>query len=380
MTTDGRDDDQTRAFVPITEGTIVSHYRVIEKIGAGGMGEVYLAEDTELDRRVALKFLPPHLCLDDDCRARFKRESQAAARLNHPNIVTIHEVCEYQGRPYFAMQHLEGQSLRDLLKGKSLALDRLIEMAIQLCDGLAAAHGKNIVHRDIKPSNIVIDAYGRPKLLDFGLAAIVGGEHLTRTGSTLGTVGYMSPEQIKGKDVDHRSDLFSLGVVLYELLAGRAPFGRDSEVATMQAILNEVPDPLAKYRSAVPEELQRTVSKLLEKDPSMRYQTATGVISDLKRLIASTQSSIARETIGRSRRWPLWIAAAAVIIVAAIGLYSFWPRPAATGSERKSLAVLPFENLGSSEDEYFADGMTDEITARLAGISGLRVTSRTSLE
>jgi serine/threonine protein kinase len=222
------DDDKTQTHVALTAGTEVSQYKIIEKIGAGGMGEVYLAEDSKLNRQVALKFLSPYLCQDEDHRKRFTREAQAVAKLNHPNIITIHEVSEYQGQPFFAMELVEGQSLRDLAKGKELGVDRIIELAIQVCEGLSAAHDKKVVHRDIKPSNIVIDAYGRPKILDFGLAAIQGGEHLTKTGSTLGTVRYMSPEQVQGRNVDHRSDLFSLGVVL------SCPLRNDCRAAAIQ--------------------------------------------------------------------------------------------------------------------------------------------------
>ena len=178
------DGDRTQSHVALTDGVVVSHYRIIEKIGAGGMGEVYLAEDTELNRKVALKFLPPHLCQDDDCRARFKREAQAAAGLEHPNIVTVHEVGEYQGRPYIAMQHLEGQSLRDLIEGKEMSADQAVNLTIQICEGLDKAHKSGVIHRDIKPSNVVVDTDGRPKLLDFGLAAVIGADRLTKTGST----------------------------------------------------------------------------------------------------------------------------------------------------------------------------------------------------
>src|SRR5512136_2994196 len=225
------DDDKTRSFVFLTGGTMVSHYRIIEKIGAGGMGDVYLAEDTELNRQVALKFLPLHLCQDAECRARFKREAQAAAKLDHPNIVSVFEVGEFQGRPFFSMQHVEGHSLKEVIAGKTMPLDRVIEIGIQICDGLQAAHEQGITHRDIKPSNILIDSHGRARIVDFGLASVLGSEQLTKTGSTLGTIGYMSPEQVKGERVDHRTDLFSLGVVLYELITGHAPFKAETEAA-----------------------------------------------------------------------------------------------------------------------------------------------------
>ncbi len=382
MSADESQNDRTKTHVVLIKGTMVSHYRIIEKIGAGGMGDVYLAEDTELDRKVALKFLPPHLCQDEDCRKRFKREAQAVAKLNHPNIVTIHEVAEHSGRPFFAMELVEGQSLSELARGKELGVDRIIELAIQICDGLSAAHDKKVFHRDIKPSNIVIDAYGRPKILDFGLAAIQGGEHLTKTGSTLGTVRYMSPEHIQGQGVDHRSDLFSLGVVLYELISGRTPFEKDNDAATLKAITLENPEPLARYKSDIPDELQRTVSKLLEKDPTLRYQHADGALSDLKRLITPTQSSIIIAPT-KKNSWPFAITGLVIVAALVVGGIKFWPadnsaqmNPAT--QERKMLAVLPFENLGDPEDEYFADGITDEITSRLAKLKGLGVISRTS--
>jgi serine/threonine protein kinase len=318
-----QDDDKTQTHKVLTKGTMVSHYRIVEKIGAGGMGEVYLAEDTELDRKVALKFLPPHLCQDEDCRKRFKREAQAAAKLSHPNIVTIYEVGDFQGRPFFAMEYIEGRSLRDMAD-EELDSDRIIGIAIQLCDGLQTAHSAGVIHRDIKPSNIVIDSAGRPKLLDFGL----------------GTVGYMSPEQIEGKATDSRSDLFSLGVVLYELIANKSPFRRDDETATLKSNLQDTPEPLARYKSDVPDDLQRIVSKLLEKDPSLRYQSASGVVPDLKKLSATSTTSMAIERI--------------------------------------RLVILPFTNLGASEDEYFADGVSLEIASRLSEMSNLSVVSRTT--
>ena len=370
------DDDKTQTHVILTRGTMVSHYRIVEKIGAGGMGEVYLAEDTKLKRQVALKFLPSHLCEDEDCRARFKREAQAAAKLNHPNIVTIHDVSEHQGRPFFAMEHVEGPSLRQVIRSKELSLEKVIDLALHICEGLSKAHQSGIVHRDVKPSNIVVDKEGRPKLLDFGLAAIKGTEQLTKTGSTLGTVGYMSPEQIQGKDVDHRSDLFSLGVMLYEMITGQIPFKAETEAATLNSVLNDTPEPLSRFKSGVSDDLQRIVTKLLEKDPSLRYQSAAGVISDLKRL---TVGAAASATQPRKDWWNRIVIPAAVIVLAVMFAFWYWQfQPDTDSGGVKSLVVLPFENLGAVEDEYFADGMTDEITARLAGLSGLRVISRTS--
>lgn len=373
------ENDKTQSHVVLTQGMMVGHYRIIEKIGAGGMGEVYLAEDTELKRKVALKFMPQQYLSDKNARARFEREAQAAAALKHPNVVTIYEVGEFNGRPFFVMEHCEGQSLRDLLKGKALLIGRIVDFAIQICEGLQEAHTMGVIHRDIKPSNIVIDKNGRPKLVDFGLAAIAGAEKLTKTGSTLGTVGYISPEQIEVKDTDHRSDLFSFGVVLYEMIAGRTPFAGDSDAATIKAILSDSPEPLARYKSDMPDELQRIVSKLLEKDPSLRYQTASGVIADLKR--RAIRGSTVSITPVRQKSKGAWVFAGALVIVvlAAIVLISRWPSGKPPGvSEARMLVVLPFENLGSEDEEYFADGITDEITSRLAQIKEIGVISRTS--
>jgi serine/threonine protein kinase/tetratricopeptide (TPR) repeat protein len=372
------DDDKTQTHIALTKGTMVSHYRIIEKIGAGGMGEVYLAQDTELDRKVALKFLPPHLCQDEDCRKRFKREAQAAAKLSHPNIIHVYEVSEYQGRPYFAMEHVEGRSLRDV-KAEELDLDRIVGIAIQLCDGLHSAHTAGVIHRDIKPSNIIIDSSGRPRLLDFGLATVKGGEHLTKTGSTLGTVGYMSPEQIEGKETDARSDLFSLGVVLYELIANKSPFRRDDETATLKAILQDAPEPLARYKSGVPDDLQRIVSKLLEKDPGLRYQSAAGVIPDLKKLSPSRTSQVVVEK--RRDSWNRYVVAAALVVLLVVAAFWYFGDrgndPAGSDDEIR-LVVLPFEHVGNADDEFFSDGLTDEIRVDLSRMSGLKVVARTS--
>jgi len=385
MTDQHDSDDKTRTHALISNGTEIAQYRVIEKIGAGGMGEVYLAEDTKLQRQVALKFLPSHLTQVEEIKQRFRREAQSVAKLNHPNIVTIHDVSEYNGRPYFVMEHVEGQSLHHFAHDEPLPIDSVIDYAIQICQGIGEAHRAGIVHRDIKAANIVVDSSGRARLLDFGLAAVAGDDKLTRTGSTLGTVSYMSPEQVSGREIDRRSDLFSLGIVLYELIAGRTPFRRDNEGATLRAIMQDTPEPLTRYKADVPDRLQHIVEKLLEKDRELRYQTAEDVIADLKRLMYDSQQSVMhRPQPKQSSRAGLKIGAAAAIVVvlAAAAAWFFLGRSTAPSAETdprtSMIAVLPFENLGNPDDEYFADGMTEEITSRLSGIDGLGVISRTS--
>jgi len=333
--------DITRSHIQLVKDTIIGHYRIIEKIGAGGMGEVYLAEDTELNRKVALKFLPLHLCQDADCRARFKREAQAAAKLDHPNIVSVFEVGEFQGRPFFSMQHVEGQSLKEVIAGKTLPLDRVIDTGIQVCEGLQAAHDKGITHRDIKPSNILVDSHGRARVVDFGLASLMGADQLTKTGSTLGTVGYMSPEQVRGEEADHRSDIFSLGIVLYELITGRQPFKGDNDAATSHAIVYSDPEPLARFASNVPDGLQAIVTKAFAKDRNSRYQHVDDLLVDLKGFCQLLVFQVA--------------------------------------TKQPSIAVLPFANMSPDpEQEYFCDGMAEEIINALSQLENLRVIARTS--
>ena len=333
--------DITRSHIQLVKDTIIGHYRIIEKIGAGGMGEVYLAEDTELNREVALKFLPPHLCQDADCRARFKREAQAAAKLDHPNIVAVHEVSEFQGRPFFSMQRVEGQSLKEVIAGKPLSLDRIVEIGIQVCEGLQAAHESGVTHRDIKPSNILIDSHGRARIVDFGLASVMGTDQLTKTGSTLGTVGYMSPEQVRGEEADHRSDIFSLGIVLYELITGRQPFKGDNDAATSHAIVYSDPEPLERFASNVPVGLQAIVTKAFAKDRNSRYQHVDDLLVDLKGIYQQSVFQVA--------------------------------------TKQPSIAVLPFANMSPDlEQEYFCDGMAEEIINALSHLENLRVIARTS--
>ncbi len=339
--------NKTEIFIPLNNGDEVAHYRIIEKIGAGGMGEIYLAEDTKLDRKVALKFLPSSLISNNEIKIRFTREAKAVAKLSHPNIITIYDVGEYKGRPFFAMEYVAGKTLRNFNDDKMPPISSIVDLSIQLCQGLAEAHRMGIVHRDIKSANIIVDKQNRLRILDYGLASVVGSEDITKTGSTLGTVSYMSPEQVSGRSVDKRSDLFSFGVVLYELLTGQLPFKRDNDGATLQALMQEQPNPLTRYRSDIPESLQQIVLKLLEKNLEIRYQSAEGVIADLKRLLYDSHQSTGSVSFDRA--------------------------------DNKSIVVVPFSNLSADADnEYFSDGLTEEIITDLSGISDLRVISRSS--
>lgn len=363
-------------------GKTVSHYRIEEKIGAGGMGEIYLAQDTRLNRRVALKFLPESLVADPESRERLLREAQAVSRLSHPNILTVFAVEHAEGRDFIAMEYIAGATLGRAAEQKNWSIDDLIEIAIQIADGLRSAHEAEVVHRDLKPSNILIDREGRARILDFGIAKVKGASKLTKTGSTMGTVSYLSPEQAQGKDVDARSDLFSFGAILYELISGQLPFGGDHEAAIVYAIANEEPEPLARFKKNVPDELQRIVTKCLAKDPRERYQSATDLVADLRTLRRrQTTGTIPPVPARKSSRTLIYVAAAAVILIAAgLWLLPFMnPQPKqATARDTIMLAVLPFQNLGSPDDEYFASGVNEEILTDLAQVPGLGVISRTS--
>ena len=323
---DSDSEDKTRTYLQLAKDTIVGHYRIIERIGAGGMGEVYLAEDTELNRKVALKFLPHHLCQDADCRARFKREAQAAAKLSHPNIITVHEVTEYNDRPFFVMEYLQGRTLKEIIEIGDMSLRTALELSAQVCEGLAKAHRGGIVHRDIKPANIIVDADGRARILDFGLAAVKGGEKITKAGSTMGTVGYMSPEQVRGEELDARSDIFSIGVVLYEMITGRLPFAGDHEPAVFYAIQYEEPEPLARYKSGISDELQKIVNKALSKDRRMRYQRAEDLCGDLENLnLVPSQGH--KDLFSRARSKKAYVLSATatlfLLLISVLGVYHF---------------------------------------------------------
>jgi serine/threonine protein kinase/Tfp pilus assembly protein PilF len=372
----------------------ISHYKILDKLGEGGMGEVYLAEDTKLNRKVALKFLPSQAAVNKTFKERFKREAQAAAALNHPNIITIHEVSEHEGRPYIAMEYVEGQSLKGLIAKKDMTIRQVLDIAIQICEGLTKAHQQGIIHRDIKPQNILVDKDGRARILDFGLARLEREAMITRTGSTVGTVAYMSPEQARGERVDQRSDIFSLGVVLYEMITLRIPFRGEHEAAMMNSILSDTPEPLARYKSDIPQELQRIIDKALRKDMSTRYQSIADMMADLKQVQMETMT-LSTEGVARtakvSRTRPILVSGAillalAIVIVGYLVL-NRTPTTTPPGMERldklgweNSVAVLPFRDFSPDQDqEYFCDGMTDAIISKLSGLQGLKVISMSSV-
>jgi serine/threonine protein kinase/Tfp pilus assembly protein PilF len=330
-------------------GRTISHYRILEKLGEGGMGVVYKAEDTKLKRTVALKFLPPELTRDPEAKERFVHEAQAASALDHPNICTIHEIDETkEGQTFIAMACYEGESLKAKLERGPLKLDEALDIAAQIARGLAKAHERKIVHRDIKPANVLITNDGLVKIVDFGVAKLSGRTKLTRTGTSAGTVSYMSPEQLRGGEVDHRSDVWALGVVLYEMVAGETPFRGDYEQAVSYSIVNEEPKSIRSFRPEVPVEMERLIEKTLVKNPNERYQKATDVLGALQSMRRRLESGAVDAARDEKKAIP-------------------------------SIAVLPFANLSADkENEYFSDGLAEDIIDALTQVPGLRVMARTS--
>jgi len=386
-------------------GRTISHYRVLAKLGHGGMGVIYRAEDTRLGRKVALKFLPED-SRDPSALGRLRREAQAASALNHPNICTIHDVGEFDGDYFIAMELLEGQTLRERIAGKPLPLDSLLELGAQVADGLEAAHVSGVIHRDLKPSNIFITSRGAAKILDFGLARKTGNkiretnsptgeitlsldeEHLTSPGEVLGTIAYMSPEQARGEELDTRTDIFSLGSVLYEMATGRPPFAGRTSALLFDSLLHHTPASPSRINPETPPELEKIINKCLQKNLDLRYQHAPEVRTDLRAVQSGTSTGLAgRDTVTNHKplisRASIVVSAGIFLILALAVAFNFarvrdWVR-STNGPRIQSLAVLPLANLtGDAAQDFFVDGMTDEVTSELAQIGGLRVTSRTS--
>ncbi len=375
-------------------GRTLGRYRIVEQIGEGGMGVVYRARDETLERDVAIKVLPEGVASDPDRLARFEREAKAIAALDHPNILAIHDFGSEDGIAYAVMELLEGASLREVITGGGLSRAKAVEYAQAIADGLAAAHEKDVVHRDLKPENVFLTRDGRIKILDFGLAKLQLPEQdlatetptatlETKPGQLLGTVAYMAPEQVQGKPADQRSDLFALGVMLYEMLTGSRPFGGSTTVETAAAILKEDPEAISVASPGVPPTLAGVVSKCLEKRPEDRFSSAHDLSLTLGTIDTDAVSlPLTGDSVLR-RRWPHILA---IVIAAIIAIFFVLPPEGLfqRGGDAPQLptlpriVVLPFENLGSPDDEYFAEGMTEEITARLATVEGLQVISRTS--
>jgi serine/threonine-protein kinase len=361
-------------------GTVVSHYKIIEKLGSGGMGIVYKAQDLKLDRFVALKFLPPHLTTSDDEKQRFIHEAKAASALQYNNICAIHEIDETEdGQIFICMDYYEGETLDKKINEKPLPIEEAINIVIQIAQGLAKAHEKEIVHRDIKPANIMLTKEGVVKVLDFGLAKLSTQTKLTKEGTTLGTIAYMSPEQTRGEKVDHHSDIWSLGVVLYEMITGQLPFKGDYDQAVIYGIANEQPEPITGLRTGVSLELERIVNRCTSKDPQDRYQHADDLLSELNRFNKDSESGMppTKTIAAKIPSKSVLILAATLFIVILIIVYYFARK---TDDVIDAIAVIPLVNLsGDSSQDYFADGMTEMLISELGQIKALGVKSRQTM-
>lgn len=375
-------------------GKRLLHYKIRSRLGSGGMGEVYEAEDLKLGRPVAIKMLPRRQAIDPE---RFRHEARVLATLNHPNIVTLHAIEQTDEAQFLVMEKVEGRSLNELVPAEGLANDRFLDLAISLCEAAAAAHQKGILHRDLKPGNIMVEDDGGLKVLDFGLAQPTGSESddgeeeevtaTTSVSTVSGTVPYMAPELLKGFTGDHRSDIFSLGVILYQMAAGRRPFNGDSSIEVLVAIIKDEPKPLDSIRPDLPRGLAEVIARCLEKEPKQRFAETQELVTELRRIRAGVEPSSMeipiRELLAkrfgsqRMKRRALAVAALVVATVAALSTLEE-PKVDVPSNERKLVAILPFDNLGPAEDDYFALGITEEITSRLGSIRDLGVIARSS--
>src|SRR5215203_858235 len=372
-------------------GRTIKHYKILRQLGAGGMGEVYLAEDTRLNRPVALKLLSTHLTADEGRVRRFRQEALTASALNHPNIITIHEIEEEGDRPFIATEFVEGVTLRTLMRGRRLSLAEALNIALQVAGALAAAHRAGVVHRDIKPENVMVRPDGLVKVLDFGIAKHTESARgrdskeswvKTATGVVVGTTAYMSPEQARGQKVDVRTDIWSVGVILYEMVARRLPFPGKTPTERVAAILEREPEPLSRLRRGFPPELERIVGRALAKNRDERYTRVADLAEDLRKLRATrgderpfrlTLPAPARGLLFYSRRRVVRLAVLLLVMTAALAAGIYFLRPGAGGAPITSLAVLPLADAGGSADaEYLSDGITESLIDSLSQLPNLK--------